>query len=130
MNALYEGGLYGAWVVEKERIRADFIAKTSPAIEEPKAELPVKRQRKGLVRERFYRSAEWLSVRDEVFRRDGKVCAVCGATHQLNIDHILPRSRFPDLALNPKNLRVLCWPCNKKKNTKIEVDPSVVLAMI
>ena len=81
----------------------------------------VKKVRKGAARERWYKSPEWLSVRGRVIARDGRVCAICGGYGD-NVDHIIPRSKMPAFALAEENLRILCWPCNKAKNTRIEVD--------
>jgi 5-methylcytosine-specific restriction endonuclease McrA len=38
-----------------------------------------------------------------------------------HIDHILPLSRFPHLALDTKNLRITCPDCNRTKSNKITV---------
>ena len=69
-------------------------------------------------RQRFLRSPAWYEVRQIIFTRDGRVCAHCGSVERLQIDHIKPRSKFPELALEQTNLQVLCWPCNKKKATQ------------
>lgn len=37
----------------------------------------------------------------------------------LEIDHIQPLSKYPQLALDPQNLQLLCGPCNKKKSASI-----------
>lgn len=51
-------------------------------------------------------------------------CNSCNANHPLGIeyleiDHIKPLSKFPELALEPKNLQLLCAPCNKRKSAKV-----------
>src|SRR5262249_47582701 len=65
---------------------------------------------------RFYGTEEWRHVRAAVIRRDGRTCRVCSAVilfgRDLTVDHILPRSRYPHLALDRTNLRVLCRRCN------------------
>lgn len=33
----------------------------------------------------------------------------------MNVDHIKPRKLFPELALDPDNLQVLCHECNHGK---------------
>lgn len=40
----------------------------------------------------------------------------------LNVNHIKPRRRFPELALDPKNLQVLCGDCNHEKGNRCTVD--------
>lgn len=62
----------------------------------------------------FYKSEEWriLSYRMRVFNRE---CVLCKSTYRLQVDHIKPRSKYPELALDPKNLQVLCRKCNLAK---------------
>jgi 5-methylcytosine-specific restriction endonuclease McrA len=63
----------------------------------------------------FLRSAEWRIARQYVFKACGRRCCNCGASGGLNIDHVLPRGRRHDLALDITNLQVLCGGCNKAK---------------
>lgn len=71
---------------------------------------------------RFLRSAAWRKLRLVVFARDGKRCVHCGATPEsgarIRVDHIKPRIYFPQLALDPKNLQVLCDSCNGRKGAR------------
>ena len=80
-----------------------------------------KRKTKMSERERFYRSPEWRAVRETVFMRYARICARCMSQVNLNIDHILLRLKYRHLQLEPSNLRVLCWPCNKAKAARIEI---------
>lgn len=73
------------------------------------------RSAKARARQQFYLSPEWLAARSECLESKGRICAVCGSADQINVDHIKPRSKFPDLALEQTNLRPLCWPCNRTK---------------
>lgn len=54
------------------------------------------------------------SIKKKVFDRDGKICAVCGSTEKLCIDHIFPVSRGGFTQMD--NLQVLCEKCNLHKN--------------
>ena len=58
--------------------------------------------------------------RQAVFMRDGHRCLRCGATENLSIDHIVPRSKggFHD----PENLQTLCLRCNTSKNARSSSD--------
>lgn len=73
----------------------------------------------------FLMSFEWRKLRLETLRRYGAKCQCCGATPAtgavMNVDHIKPRKRRPDLALDPENLQVLCADCNHGKGNQ-EVD--------
>ena len=58
-------------------------------------------------------------LREEVLRRDGYKCCVCGKTEKdgvrLEIDHIIPVSKGGQSTIS--NLQTLCNSCNTKKNT-------------
>ncbi|NBA12575.1 HNH endonuclease [Weissella confusa] len=47
-----------------------------------------------------------------------KMCSVCEQTIVSQLDHVLPRSIFPDLTLVPINLVPLCSICNENKLDK------------
>ncbi len=64
---------------------------------------------------RFYSSAIWRRVRDQVRERDGE-CLTCGATSDLTVDHVIPRAIAPELAYEPANLRTLCRSCHGRKD--------------
>lgn len=91
------------------------------------AKLAEERSRALQERERFYSSAEWLAVRKQVIEEDGQTCAECARTihdrHDITVDHIQPRSKFPEFALSRENLRVLCRQCNSRKGSKDWLDP-------
>lgn len=68
----------------------------------------------------FYQSKQWASVRyAALIRADGR-CKCCGASSadgaRLHVDHIKPRSKFPELALSLDNMQVLCDLCNVAKS--------------
>lgn len=71
----------------------------------------------------FYYSPEWRALRYRVFKTYGRVCALCRTTEgQMHVDHIKPRSLFPELALVFENLQVLCRDCNLGKSNRDETD--------
>jgi hypothetical protein len=53
------------------------------------------------------RSRDWSAVRARHLQQHG-VCAVCGTAKDLQVHHIKPFSRNPDLELEPSNLVTLC----------------------
>lgn len=73
-------------------------------------------------RKDFYASWEWKAARYEALRVHGHRCQCCGwapgDTHggRLVVDHIKPRSKFPELELDQANLQVLCNDCNMGKS--------------
>ena len=41
---------------------------------------------------------------------------LCNSTENIVVDHILPRKKFPKLAMDINNLQVLCRDCNMGKS--------------
>jgi hypothetical protein len=56
-------------------------------------------------------------LRRRVLERDGWVCTIpgCGARTELEVDHILPRARFPSLLTDESNLTTICHRCHGLK---------------
>lgn len=69
--------------------------------------------------QKFSQSKEWKLVRNKVFKNKEKVCAYCGSTDKLHVDHIKPKSKYKHLALDESNLQILCMPCNFAKGAKV-----------
>lgn len=64
--------------------------------------------------------AGWADLREEVLFNQGTTCALCGTVlhpSEVEIDHILPRTRFkdPQEADRMDNLPMLCTPCHRAK---------------
>ena len=60
----------------------------------------------------FGRSGSWARVRLEHLGRE-PACAACGRTKTLEVHHVIPYHRRPDLELDPANLLTLCAdPCH------------------
>ena len=76
--------------------------------------------------DKFYASPEWRSLRYKVLELYGNKCAACGRSPKngvvIHVDHILPRSIYPEHALNISNLQVLCDQCNLGKSNLYEKD--------
>lgn len=73
----------------------------------------------------FYKSQAWLRLRYDTLKRLGAKCALCGAdgyTAHMHVDHIKPRSLYPELELNPDNLQILCASCNIGKSNFDEIN--------
>lgn len=52
-------------------------------------------------------------VKQFVFARDGGRCRQCGATHELQFDHVIPVALGGGSTAD--NLQLLCGPCNRRK---------------
>ncbi|MDE2096550.1 MAG: HNH endonuclease [Patescibacteria group bacterium] len=64
----------------------------------------------------FYASDAWLRLRYAAIAKYGRKCMACGSTDKIHVDHIKPRSRFPELELELSNLQILCHDCNMGKS--------------
>ncbi len=69
-------------------------------------------------------SRKYKEVRLRVLARDGYVCYYCGHEGQdgnnLTIDHIIPVSKAPELAIDESNMRIACKSCNSRKGSRNE----------
>lgn len=58
----------------------------------------------------------WKEVRYKALREANKCCEMCGRSVKnriiLHVNHIKPRHKYPELALDITNLQVLCEDCN------------------
>ena len=88
-----------------------------PVVYNSKHELPVL---KSKTQTDFYRTKAWRELRLKVLLASNSSCQICGNTSQrgaiLHVDHIKPRSLYPELALEESNLQVLCEDCNIGKS--------------
>lgn len=74
----------------------------------------------------FFSSLQWRKLRYEVIRDSNGCCSSCGRNHRdhaivLHVDHIKPRSLYPELALRKSNLQILCEDCNIGKGNSDEI---------
>lgn len=73
---------------------------------------------------KFYRTQEWIIVRDEVYKRDNYECQLCDSKKNIVAHHIIPREE----CFNPydtSNLITLCHVCHfKVHHKKKEVEKS------
>jgi hypothetical protein len=70
----------------------------------------------------FLKSDEWYTLRYKVLLKNGGRCQCCGRGRKegaiIQIDHIKPRSIYPELAISESNLQILCRECNMGKSNK------------
>lgn len=79
----------------------------------------------------FYKSRAWDKARFIILQNTLEVCGICKNPAEVcldknnpmrkgwHVDHILPRSIFPELALSLWNLRRLCPQCNVPKSNQV-----------
>lgn len=88
-------------------------------LQELRATQKRKRQAVDVNSAEFLQSYEWRRVRYQALQKHGGACQCCGRGAKdglrLHVDHIKPRRKFPELALDVNNLQVLCEECNHGK---------------
>ena len=103
---------------KESRIKGDCIKRLSS-----KKKKKVKRSKsKG-----FYSSSDWLQLRYRVLKTYQAKCMCCGRSpwkHGIvvHVDHIKPRSKYPELELEFNNMQVLCASCNIGKSNIDNTD--------
>lgn len=74
----------------------------------------------------FYQSSEWKRLRYKVLCYYEATCMCCGASRisgaEIHVDHVIPRSIDKSLALEFKNMQVLCRDCNLAKSNTDSTD--------
>ena len=73
----------------------------------------------------FLESYEWRKLRYRVLLKYGRTCMCCKAKPgpgRVHVDHIKPRRKYPELALEFDNLQVLCDECNHGKGNWDETE--------
>lgn len=78
-----------------------------------------------LERKKFHSSSEWVALREDFKRKKLKKdgfysCFYCKKTlrEDVTVDHIKPRSKYPELQFEVDNLVISCRSCNSSKGTK------------
>jgi 5-methylcytosine-specific restriction endonuclease McrA len=64
-------------------------------------------------------------TRQAILKRDAHQCQYCGATKDLTMDHLIPRSKGGQDSW--ENLVTACYTCNNKKGDKLLQDTSLKL---
>lgn len=91
--------------------------KTLNATEKSRAEIRVRSQ--------FYQTKKWKTLRSDVLHKHPHICACCGEDLKgkpKHVDHIRPRSKYPELELDYDNMQLLCEACNMGKGNRYETD--------
>src|SRR3990167_10699854 len=73
----------------------------------------------------FFSGPLWQILRFGAFSRHGNKCLCCGRQPPdvvLHVDHVKPRSKYPELAHDINNLQILCEDCNLGKSNDYETD--------
>jgi hypothetical protein len=105
-----------------KRISKAETEKRKPIVNDRLEELVRERQKRIEDANAFYSSAEWRLLRQKIIDQHGHDCQECGChitdDFDLTVDHVNPRSIYPDQSLDLSNLRVLCRSCNTRKGNR------------
>lgn len=105
-----------AWLIENITTKTSFCG-----VEFPKTFPKKAKKDPGVLT--FYRTPEWEKLRVAVLRFYGCKCMKCRIVNcEMHVDHIKPRSLYPQLELVKDNLQVLCKDCNMEKRNLNEID--------
>lgn len=108
----------------KRQVRAEEVGRLRNDVNRLEAQVNRLRQARSNVD--FYDSPEWHQARYQALKRSNGCCELCGESKAtgaiIQVDHIKPRSKFPELALDQGNLQVLCRPCNMGKSNRDSID--------
>ena len=114
--------------VGEEKALKDFRAGVTIAAKKRKEEKRAKKSSKYSYKSSnaFYDSREWRTLRYSALKLHGAKCQCCNATREdgvkLHVDHIKPRSKYPELELELSNLQILCEDCNLGKSAWDQTD--------
>lgn len=77
-------------------------------------------------RNRFYNSKQWRHLRLKILKRDHYECLFCkerglitDPDTTLVVDHIKELADYPEYALDPDNLRTLCFHCHEVRHDRV-----------
>ena len=105
-------------IIEKDLNRINVIKEKRVKAKKPKKEV------KG---SDFYIGNEWRRLRVKVLEKYNCKCMMCGRSPKdhgivIHVDHIKPKSLFPELKLEESNLQILCEDCNIGKSNDYITD--------
>ena len=110
------------WVI-KNGLFIEEVAKKSPSKKKRSSTKKTAVQQSAteefVASKAFLESYAWRKLRMEALKLHGTRCQCCGASPRdgavMHVDHIKPRRKFPELALEISNCQVLCHECNHGK---------------
>jgi 5-methylcytosine-specific restriction protein A len=77
------------------------------------------RQPRRAQKRRFYQTAAWRSLRDDVLAEE-PVCKICRKAPSACVDHKRTVDEAPELALVRSNLQGACLPCHSAKTARLD----------
>jgi len=107
------------WLDNNEGLAVVYQPEKMPVVYQHAHDVPVF---DSVKEQNFYQTHAWKALRYDVLQSSDGTCGLCGRSRDsgavLHVDHIKPRSKYPELALELTNLQVLCDDCNIGKLDK------------
>ena len=109
------------WMLERSMRRSNEI---NSKLRKTREHLETYYSRQAIARREFKNWTQTKSgkaFKHKLWLKQRRRCKHCHRKRELNefhIDHIQPLSKYPEKALNPRNLQLLCGPCNLSKGAK------------
>lgn len=108
---------------DKKKIERIFGSKRTLKKEIRRLRAELELLKKSKVKSDFYESDQWRMLRFKALKELGRRCCLCGTiSGEMHVDHIKPRSKFPELELEFSNLQILCRSCNLGKGNRDTTD--------
>ena len=104
---------------ELTTLQSQIITKTRELLNEDKLRF--------ILSDQFYSSTDWKRIRELAFATFDNVCVKCGSRNLLAVDHIYPRSKFPERALDITNTQILCVKCNSSKGNRMPTTGTQII---
>lgn len=123
-------GNFTDFISSKKNVCEDFYwwikNNHPPECKKPKDREHKTASEKQKERKEFYSSNKWREIRVQILVEQNRKCCLCGRSPKegiiLHVDHIKPRSKYPELELEKSNLQILCEDCNMGKSNYYEED--------
>lgn len=79
---------------------------------------------------KFYKSKEWLRVRQLALKRDNYECQICKKRGKYkkaeNVHHMKEIKTYPELALSLDNLQCLCIRCHNEVHDRLDKEKNKI----
>jgi hypothetical protein len=89
-------------VIVKEKIVYRDIVKT------------VIKREKRKTNPNIIQTKKYKEFRQKILERDNHKCQECGSSYRLQVHHLKPKSKYPELIMEPSNCITLCITCHSK----------------
>lgn len=125
---LINGRRYNGWGGKKRKLDEIYqlLWNGKPPQRDGRKSSKHKRDKDFATSNKFLSSYQWRKLRYEAIQKYERRCMCCGLTPddgiKLHVDHIKPRKKYPELALDIDNLQILCEICNHGKGNWDETD--------